>query len=149
MKSKKKKKCADGQLYSATATLDRPIHCGMGTICSSPISINTNSSLLIRVGLPPPSVGLRERLEMCRVNFHRWRGLNEDHISHNNKKSNSFDKTTANIINSAPFLQRLRLGNKHYHCQTLSGEQFMAVAVDSAFHSNLAACGLQPQRSIV
>ena len=52
-----------------TTPRHRHIFCGIGAIYSSP------SFLLLRPGAPPPSVGLRERLEMCRVNFHRCGGL--------------------------------------------------------------------------
>ena len=48
-------------------------HCAIGTTFSSP------SVLLLRLGAPRPSVGLRERLELCRVNCHWYRGLKTSH----------------------------------------------------------------------
>ena len=64
-----KKVCRWPTVPRDTERLDRHIYCGIRTIYSS------LSFLLLRLGAPPPTVGLRERLEMCRVNFHRWRGL--------------------------------------------------------------------------
>ena len=101
-----------------------------------------NGFLLLKVGASPPSVGLHERREMCRVDFClRWL---VDHISHKYTYQipGNFEKTTANFAYSAPFLQRLRIWHQQYSCQTLSSAQSMAVAVGSVFHRNLAGCDL-------